>query len=219
MSSTALLLWAKGPGFAIATTIFLLGMALRLTEILLLSRRTDLAVARGNAAGQAIRTVFSRFLPIPGLVARSPVVHAGGYVLHMGLFMIVFLYGPHIAVVRGLTGLDWPGLPMAVIDGVTVLTMAAMVALLVDRMRDPVKRHLTTKGDHLAWWLTLLPLLTGFLAVNRVMLPFETLLALHLLSVELLLILLPFTKLMHAFTFVLARSYAGAIAGRKGAHS
>jgi nitrate reductase gamma subunit len=41
-------------------------------------------------------------------------------------------------------------------------------------------------------------------------------LALHILSVELLLIVIPFTKLMHLFTFALARWYNGAIAGRKG---
>ncbi|MGE5504046.1 MAG: hypothetical protein ACM31L_06440 [Actinomycetota bacterium] len=219
MTSTVLLLWAKGPGFAIACVLFLAGVAMRLAEILWLGRRADRSAARGSAGGQALRTVFTRFLPAPGLVARAPVVHIGGWVFHLGLFVVVFLYGPHIAVVTGISGLRWPGLPTGAVDGATMLTVAALVALLAARFKDPVKRLLTTGADHLAWGLTMLPLLTGLAAVNRVGLPFETLLALHLLSVELLLALLPFTKLMHAVTFVLARSYAGAIAGRKGAHS
>ncbi|MBI5163262.1 MAG: hypothetical protein HY985_05090 [Magnetospirillum sp.] len=219
MSSTALLLWAKGPGFAFAAAVFLFGVTLRVVEMLWLRRRPDRSVARGSGALQGLRTVVSRFLPAPGLVARSPVVHVGGMVFHLGLFAVVFLYGPHIAAIRGMTGLDWPGLPTGAIDGATVLTIAAMIVLLIARSKDPVRRLLTTGADHLAWTATLLPLLTGFLLVNRVALPFETLLAVHLLSVELLLVLFPFTTLMHAVTFAFARYYAGAIAGRKGAHS
>jgi len=42
------------------------------------------------------------------------------------------------------------------------------------------------------------------------------LLALHIMSVELLMIAFPFTKLSHAFTFLLARFYNGAVTGLKG---
>ena len=43
--------------------------------------------------------------------------------------------------------------------------------------------------------------------------------ALHILSVELLMVLFPFTKLSHAFTLWIARWYNGAIAGYKGVQS
>ena len=219
MSSTALLLWAKGPGFALGAMVFALGVAQRLVEILWLGRRRDLARPLGRPGPQAVRTLLARFLPAPGMLARSPVVHVGGYAFHLGLLVVVVLYAPHIAAVRGLFHVGWAALPGGVIDGVSALTLAAMVAVLAARLTDPVKRLLSGSGDYLAWAVTILPLLTGLLAVNRLGLPFETLLALHLLSVELLLAVFPFTPLVHAVTFVLARSYTGAIAGRKGAHS
>ncbi len=219
MSSTALLLWAKGPGFGIAAVLFALGTAERLMEILWLGRKADLARPRGQAAPQAARTLLARFLPAPGMLARAPVVHVGGYAFHLGLAVVVFLYAPHIALVRGLFHLGWAGLPGGVVDGVTALTLAAMLAVLAARLADPVKRLLSDAGDYFAWAVTFLPLLTGLLAVNRLLLPFQSMLALHLLSVELLLATFPATRLVHAVTFVLARSYTGAIAGRKGAHS
>jgi nitrate reductase gamma subunit len=49
--------------------------------------------------------------------------------------------------------------------------------------------------------------------------PYPLVLGLHILSVELLLVVFPFTKLMHALTFVIARWFNGAIAGRKGVQS
>ena len=219
MSPVALLLWAKGPGFAIAAALFALGVTERLVEILWLGRKADLARPLGHPARQAARTLLARFLPAPGMLARSPVVHVGGYAFHLGLAAVVFLYAPHIALVRGLVHVGWAALPGGVVDGITALTVVAQLALLAARLADPVKRLLSDSGDYLAWGLTMLPLVTGVLAVNRLLLPYQTMLALHLLSVELLLAAFPLTKLMHAFTFALARSYTGAIAGRKGAHS
>jgi nitrate reductase gamma subunit len=67
--------------------------------------------------------------------------------------------------------------------------------------------------------VTFLPLLTGYLAFHRVGLSAPMLIGLHILSVELLMILFPFTKLSHAFTLWMARWYNGAIAGYKGVQS
>ena len=71
----------------------------------------------------------------------------------------------------------------------------------------------------LVWFLTILPLVTGYLAFHRVGASGPAMLAVHILSVELLMVLFPFTKLSHAFTLWLARWYNGAIAGYKGIQS
>ena len=70
------------------------------------------------------------------------------------------------------------------------------------------------------WYLvTLLPVLTGYLAYNHLLLPYTLMLALHLLSVELLMVVAPFTKLTHMFSFATARWYQGYQAGRRGVES
>ena len=216
---TDLLLWAKGPGFAIALTVFVLGVILRLIEVLALRRKTDLAAKKGEARSEGWRNVWRRFLPRADMMAKQPVVHIGGYIFHIGLFIVVFLFVPHIVLIRDALGFAWPGLPNGIVDGVTLVTMVAMVAVLWARVKDPVKKHLSEFEDYVTWVVTFLPLLTGYMAVNRLLLNYDMMLALHILSVELLLIVFPFTKLMHGITWVFARYYSGAIAGRKGAHS
>jgi nitrate reductase gamma subunit len=47
--------------------------------------------------------------------------------------------------------------------------------------------------------------------------PYTTMLAVHILSVELLMVLLPFTKLFHAASTFVSRWYNGEILGHKGA--
>jgi nitrate reductase gamma subunit len=82
-----------------------------------------------------------------------------------------------------------------------------------------VKRFLSNFDDYLGWFVTILPLVTGYIAFHRVGMPAPTLIAIHILSVELLMVVFPFTKLMHAFTLFLARWYNGAISGYRGVQS
>ena len=69
------------------------------------------------------------------------------------------------------------------------------------------------------WTVTFLPLLTGYLAYHRLVNPYPLILGLHILSVNLFLVVFPFTKLTHVFTAFIARWYNGAIFGRKGVES
>lgn len=216
MNELQFLTWVRGPGLDIAVGIFLLGTVWRLLEIYTLGRRKDLAAPRRAAGASGLHTVFRRTLPPPGMLKRAPVSYIGGYIFHIGLAVIVFLGAPHIMLIASLTGLSWPGLPAQIIGLATVVTMAAMLAMLVDRINKPAKRFLSTFEDWFTWAATFLPVLTGWLAVQHLLLPYTTMLALHILSVEILLIVLPFTKLFHAFTLFGSRWYNGSANARKG---
>lgn len=216
MNEMQLLTWVRGTGLNIALGLFVLGMLWRLVEIYALGRKQDLAPARSAAGASGWHTIARRSMPPPGMLKRSPISYVGGYIFHVGLFVAVFFFAPHIKLVESLLGLSWPGLPSQVIDAVTVVTLATMLLVLFDRINNPVKRFLSTFGDYLAWALTFLPLLTGFLAVKHLVLPYTTMLAIHILSVELLLVALPFTKLIHVFTLFASRWYNGDINGKRG---
>jgi nitrate reductase gamma subunit len=219
MSGPELLLWARGTGLQIAVAIFVFGLLVRFVELWLLGRKTDLSVARANPMKPGLRTVVSRSLPMPGALKHAPLVFLGGYIFHIGFLLTLLFYVPHIHFLRSIFGFGWPGLPPFLIDVIGLVTIATLIALLVQRFTDPVRRFLSRADDYVAWTVTFLPLLSGYAAFHRLGTDFTTMLALHILSVELLLIVIPFTKLMHMFTFVLARWYNGAIAGRKGVAS
>jgi len=216
MNDMELLTWVRGPGLNIAIGIFILGTIWRLIEIYSLGRKPDLSVPRHRAGASGFHTILRRSVAPPGMLKRSPVSYIGGYIFHVGLAVVVFLFAPHIKLIESLVGLSWPGLPSSIIDATTIVTLAAMVAVLVDRFFKPAKRFLSTFEDYFTWALTFLPLLTGFMAVKHLLLPYTTMLALHILSVELLLIFIPFSKLFHAFTTFPSRWYNGDISGRKG---
>jgi nitrate reductase gamma subunit len=216
MTELQFLTWVRGDGLDYAVGIFLLGVLWRLIEIYSLGRKKDLAAPRHVAGASGMHTVFRRSLPPEGMLKKSPISYIGGYTFHIGLAIVVFLFAPHILLIKSLTGLSWPGLPSQFIDLAAVVTMAAMVLVLVDRINKPVKRFLSTFGDWFTWTVTFLPVLTGWMAVQHLLLPYTTMLALHILSVELLLVVLPFSKLFHAFTLFGSRWYNGQVNGHKG---
>ena len=209
------LLWVRGPGLVIATVVLVFGVILRLVEIVGLGRRPDLARARGRRF-TGWGTILSRSLPRPEVFHRSVLTYIGGYVFHLGFFIVLLFLAPHIRLLEGVFGFAWPALPTSVIDAVTVVTLVALVVVLVHRLADPVKRFLSTPGDYVAWALTFLPVFTGYLAYHHLLFRYETLLGLHILSVELLMVALPFTKLVHTVTLFVARWYTGEAYGRRG---
>lgn len=219
MSEIEFLSWVRGPGFQIASVIFVFGIIVRLFEILALGRKTNLAEAKGSAMAGGVRTIFSRFLPNSDSVKRSRFTIIAGYVFHFGLFIAIFFFAPHIMLFENVAGFGWPALPTQIVDAATVLTIIALIAVLVHRIMDPVLRYLSHSQDYLVWLLTILPLITGYFAFHRIGLSAPALLAVHILSVELLMVAFPFTKLMHTFTFILSRWYNGAVSGYKGVQS
>ena len=219
MNGADLLLWVRGPGFDIALAIMVVGLLLRGFEIFGLGRKVNLAEHRAGEMGSGLRTVWSRTFPQPEMWKSSTVKIIAGYVFHLGLFVVIFLFAPHIQLIDSVLGLSWPALPSAVVDAFAAITILAMIVVLANRLSNPVLKYLSGFGDYLAWTVTLLPVLTGYLAFNHLLLPYTTMLALHILSVEVLMVLLPFTKLAHTFTLFAARWYNGAISGVKGVQS
>jgi len=219
MTAEALLTWARGPGFDWALAIFVLGMLLRLFEVLSLGRKPDLAEGRGSGVAGGLKTIVTRTLPRSSVFAREPLRIINGYVFHLGFFAVLFFYEPHIELFETKLGISWPGLSTGVIDALAVVTVASLVLALVLRLTSPVLKHISGAGDYVAWAVTILPVMTGFLAYHHMLLPYTLMLALHLLSVELLLVVAPFTKLTHMFSFALSRWYLGYQAGHRGIES
>lgn len=214
-----LLDFARGPALQAAFAIFLLGSLWRLVALLALPRSRDLSVPKPDAPsglvaglGGILRhmVISNQLGPVPKFAAWN------GYVFHLGLAIIVLGFTQHILVIEGLFGLSWAGLPTGVVTLVAVITLASLIAALIRRLTSPVLRLISTADDWFSWLITVLPVITGLLAVAHLGARYETLLALHILSVAALLIWSPFGKLFHAVLVWITRGQTGAFYRRRG---
>jgi len=98
-----------------------------------------------------------------------------------------------------------------------VAAVVAGLALLVRRLTDPVLKLISNFDDYFSWFVTILPILTGLIMPVRMGVRYETLLAIHILSVAVLMIWLPFGKLGHTFLVFVTRGTTGMVFERRGA--
>lgn len=217
MTEMDLLNWARGPGLTIASAIFVAGIALRLFEIFSLGRKTDVSTTRPGQGGSGWRTMLTRSFPRGPLMRGALITYVSGYVFHLGMFAVLLFFVPHIDLFANQFGIRWPGMPSPLIDAIALVSIVALAVALAHRLSHPVKRYLSGFQDYATWLLTFLPLATGYFAFHHQLLPYTTMLAVHILSVELLMVFFPFTKLFHAVSTFAARRYTGAMLAHKGA--
>lgn len=214
-----LLDFARGPAINVALVVLVFGVLWRLGALIFLGKPADRTVPRLGTPGPfaaSIREFGRRMVPHPTFAYAERFAFFNGWVFHVGLAIVVFGFRPHILFVKNLTGLSWPALPSGVIYAVGAITAISLVAALVSRITNPVKRFISGLDDYFSWLVTFLPVVTGLIAVGHVGARYETLLAIHLLSIAVLLIWLPFGKLMHAFIVFLSRGTTGAFLARRG---
>jgi nitrate reductase gamma subunit len=213
----SLLDFARGPAFRWAVIIFVIGIVWRLTALLLASRKR-LEPAKGSATAGGMKTLLTRSAPPHELEKNIIFQHYSGYAWHIGMFIVLLFGTPHMLFFANIVGFTWPTLPGPVITFVGVVTMGILIVLLARRLKNPVLRQISTADDYISWIITFAAFLTGFLAFAHVTLGFryETMLALHILSICALLIWFPFGKLMHALFIWPSRYKVGATFARRG---
>ena len=213
-----LLEFAKGPALQVAAYILVAGTIWRIVGILLLKEKPDYSEPRQSGGLlAALKVIYTRSFSAQPFRRATMYPKMMAYVMHIGLFAVVFLFVPHIMFFEGFLGFEWPGLPNSMIFFFGVAAVVSGIALLVRRITNPVLRLISNFDDYFSWFVTIFPLVTGLMIPVRMGFRYETLLAIHILSVVLLMIWLPFGKLGHTFLVFITRGTTGMVFERRGA--
>lgn len=139
------------------------------------------------------------------------------FLFHIGLIVVpLFLVG-HAVILKERWGIEWPTISMGLADALTIAVLACTVFIIIRRIALPEVRIITTLYDYFLLLLTVTPFLSGFLAVHQAG-DYNFWLYTHIISGELLLIAIPFTKLFHVVGFFLSRAQLGMDFGIKRAY-
>jgi len=215
-----LLAFARGPALTVALLVFVLGTLWRLVGVLRRPRMPDLSAPRAGVPSNlmgALHAIVRGMWPRKEFGQTVLIKTLNGYVFHLGLALVFFGYAPHIAFIRRVTGLAWPALPDMVMYLAAGATIVSLLLALSLRLTDPVLRQISNANDLITWAITFLPIVTGMAVLSepsaailaRDHVIYAGPLAVHLLTLELLLLWFPFGKLMHAFLFAFSRGATG----------
>lgn len=209
---------AAGPLFAVSLAMFLLGMGWRVLRFLQLARRADPAALKGFRPAWAFKSIVRWLAPANITAKENPLPTAAGFVFHLGILATALLFQAHVMLWDQAWGVSWWTLPDEVSDALAFACLAAGAYLIARRLGQPHVRALTGGRDWLVLALSLAPMLTGVLAYHQWGDPwveYETMITLHVVSADVLLLLAPFTKLSHVVLFFVSRAVTGSDFGKR----
>jgi nitrate reductase gamma subunit len=198
-----------GPALWAAFTVFVAGLIVRVAYLFGLSKERDRVFYNHVDLKWAFRSIVHWLVPLGSVSLRAqPFFSIAFFVFHVCLFGVPLFLLAHNTLWREGIGFGLPSMPDSLADIFTVVFMAAAAFLLIRRLVRAEVRILTTAWDYFLLLLTCAPFVTGFLAYHQIG-PYKPMLILHIFLAEILLIVIPFSKLGHIILFFPSRAFIG----------
>jgi len=199
----------RGPLVWIAFLVFIGGSIYKVRELILLAKG-EKVVMPYISLKLTLRSLLHWLIPFNSVNWRlRPVITIVTFLFHIGLVFTPIFLVAHNVLIYESWGISWWTLPENLADIMTMIVIGSCVFFALRRVFAPEVRFVTFADDYLILAITFLPFITAFLAYHQWLLPNKTMVILHMLFGEIMLIAIPFTRLGHMFYFFLTRAYMG----------
>ncbi len=192
--------WARGPIFIGAFSFMVLGYLRHLLVTFFeIRRHLRRAGDRTIPTLQIFVATLNWLFPLRKLKSQW-LFSATSILFHIAILVVpIFLAGHIVLWARG-TGLSWPAIPNHLADVLTLVAIVTAVALVIQRLSARATRNLSRFQDYALPLLIAVPFVTGFGVMHPGVNPFsyDATLLVHVMSANLLLVLMPLSKLSHA---------------------
>lgn len=199
--------FAQGPLFAATFLVMLLGL-FRLVLIQIVTLLTGKGRRLQRAPWRKImREAATWVLPVRHLIPGTQVFSVISYLFHIGVLLVPLFLADHIVRWEQLLGINLPAISRGLADVLTLFTIVAILCLFGYRLFSRRLRAMSRPADFGLLAAVLVPFVSGYAALHPGInpLPWDVMMLVHLLSAELLFVLIPFTKLAHVVLFFFDR--------------
>ncbi|MBT3311446.1 MAG: hypothetical protein HN737_02155 [Desulfobacterales bacterium] len=208
----------RGPMAWVSFLIFISGSAYQIIGFFRnTSKQEEFAFSKPSyvqhTRGQPVNKKLLSFKDIKysikySMIGFDPFFSVITIIFHICILILPFLLYEHNAIFEILWGFPLSPftLPENVSDILTFTIIACIFYFILRRIFIRRVRSITTFYDYYILFIVAAPFITGFLLLHNIF-SYKTIAIFHILSVELLFISLPFSKLSHMFFFILNRFY------------
>lgn len=201
--------FVSGPMVWAAFTIFAGGILYRIAALIIRSCLTDRVVIEYFSLRYAIRSIFHWMIPLgTRSMQQQPVVTCVSFVFHVMVLAVPVFLLAHIVLIKESLNIAWWHIPDAVADVMTMLVILSCIFFFLRRILLPEIYYLTSASDFIMLILVAAPFVTGFWASQQ-WIGYRFAFIAHMLTGEILLAAVPFTRLSHMFYFPFTRAYMG----------
>ena len=201
--------FVRGPLVWISFIIFIGGSIYRLISMALLAKKKDPLVYTYMHPKFALRSIFHWIVPFMSVNSRkNPIFTIVTFLFHIGLVVVPIFLFAHVILWKESWDISWWFLSDSTADMMTLVVMGGCVFFLVRRIVQPDVKFLTTPSDFVLLAIVVAPFITGFWTYHQ-WVGYRVVGILHMLSGEIMLAAIPFTRLSHMLFFPFTRGYIG----------
>jgi len=199
----------RGPLAWVAFIIFFGGSLYRIISMLMLARKKDSFVFSYMSFWYGLRSILHWIIPFGSVNSRKhPVMTIVTFAFHICLILVPFLLLAHVVLWDGSFDISWWTLPDGAADIMTIIVVFSCGYFLWRRLALKEVKFVTFASDYILLAVVAAPFITGFLAYHQ-WFAYKSMLILHMLTGEIMLATIPFTRLSHMLFFPFTRSYMG----------
>ena len=198
-----------GPLAWAAFLVFIGGSLYRLVHLILLVNKKEKFIFSYMSWKYSLRSILHWVTPFAALNWRNhPVLTIVTFAFHICLILTPVFLLAHIILWQDAWDVSWWSLPDSLALVMTAIVIAGCIFFLIRRLVSPEVQYVTSASDYIILGIVAAPFITGFMAYFQWFgYPFFTIL--HMLSGEVMLVAIPFTRLSHMLSAPLTRAYMG----------
>jgi len=203
-----------GPLAWVAFILFFGGCLYRFVNMLYMVNKTEKFIFSYMSVKYSFRSIIHWLTPfVAENWKRHPWLTIVTFAFHICLVITPVFLLSHIILWDEAWHISWWSLPDDLADTMTLIVIACCVFFLVRRLVSPEVKFVTDASDFVILAIVAAPFVTGFLAYHQ-WFAYRFFMILHILSGEIMLAAIPFTRLSHMLFSPFTRAYMGSEFGK-----
>jgi nitrate reductase gamma subunit len=214
--------FVRGPMMWIAFAVCILGLMYQAYRLIRLTRCKEESyyTSRDKSSsvserllqffkGRWLRWIRNWSITVKGtVIGLQPLLAVLTFVFHVCLIVTPLFLMAHNILLFESWQWSLPSFSEFTTDILTIIFLICAAVFLVRRILVPRVRAVSSLWDYILLLITLAPFLTGYLAYHQLV-QYETIIVIHILAGELMLISMGVTKLGHMIFFFFVRLFIG----------
>ncbi len=203
----------RGPLAWIALILFFLGSLYRIVYLFYSGKKEAVLDVPANTKNAA-RSILHGLIPFASTyMRRQPVLTVVTFIFHICVVLLPIFLLAHIVLWYESWEIQWWSLPDLLADIMALCVIAGCGYFIFRRFTITEVKQVSRPADIGLLIIIMLSFLTGFLAYHQWG-PYRPMLIFHIITSEVLLVVLPFSKLGHMMFFSFSRAFMGSEFGK-----
>lgn len=201
--------FVSGPMVWVSFIVFIGGSLYRLISLIMLVSKKEKFIFSYMSWRYSLRSILHWMTPFATENwRRHPILTIVTFPFHFGLILVPFFLLSHIVLWDEAWNISWWSMPELLADIFTVIVIGGCVFFLVRRLKLAEVRFVTSASDYVILAIVAAPFITGFFAQHQ-WFDYRVATILHMITGEIMLMAIPFTRLSHMLFSPLTRAYMG----------